>query len=53
MAPVSIRRVLISENVDPRCKTILQENGIEVTERPNMSKDELIAQIKVTTFFSF
>ncbi|XP_066497030.1 D-3-phosphoglycerate dehydrogenase [Hoplias malabaricus] len=46
MAPVSIKRVLISESVDPRCKTILQENGIEVTERPNMSKDELIAQIK-------
>ncbi|KAL7865478.1 hypothetical protein SRHO_G00107250 [Serrasalmus rhombeus] len=46
MAPVSIRRVLISESVDPSCKTILQENGIEVTERQNMSKDELIAQIK-------
>ncbi|KAI4873055.1 hypothetical protein NFI96_025481 [Prochilodus magdalenae] len=46
MAPVSVRRVLISESVDPCCKTILQENGIEVTERQNMSKDELIAQIK-------
>lgn len=48
MAPVAIKRVLISENVDPCCKKILQENGIEVTERPNMNKDELKEQIKVT-----
>ncbi|XP_007260013.3 D-3-phosphoglycerate dehydrogenase [Astyanax mexicanus] len=46
MAPVSIRRVLISESVDPCCRAILQENGIEVTEKQNMSKDELISQIK-------
>uniref|UniRef100_A0A8C3ZCF6 D-3-phosphoglycerate dehydrogenase n=1 Tax=Denticeps clupeoides TaxID=299321 RepID=A0A8C3ZCF6_9TELE len=39
-------RVLISESVDPRCRSILQENGIEVTERQNMSKDELLAEIK-------
>lgn len=47
MAPVAIKRVLISESVDPCCKKILQENGIEVAERPNMTKDELKAQIKV------
>uniref|UniRef100_A0AAY4AX72 phosphoglycerate dehydrogenase n=1 Tax=Denticeps clupeoides TaxID=299321 RepID=A0AAY4AX72_9TELE len=46
MPPVSIQRVLISESVDPRCRSILQENGIEVTERQNMSKDELLAEIK-------
>ncbi|XP_028821145.1 D-3-phosphoglycerate dehydrogenase-like [Denticeps clupeoides] len=46
MSPVSIQRVLISESVDPRCRSILQENGIEVTERQNMSKDELLAEIK-------
>lgn len=47
MAPISIRTVLISESVDPRCRAILQENGIRVTEKQNMKKDELIAEIKV------
>ncbi|KAG7466889.1 hypothetical protein MATL_G00147090 [Megalops atlanticus] len=46
MAPVSIKRILISESVDPCCKKILQENGIQVTERQNMTKDELMAEIK-------
>ncbi|XP_052462591.1 D-3-phosphoglycerate dehydrogenase-like [Carassius gibelio] len=46
MAPVSVKRVLISESVDPCCKTILQENGIEVTEKQQMTKEELIAEIQ-------
>ncbi|XP_067113563.1 D-3-phosphoglycerate dehydrogenase [Osmerus mordax] len=46
MAPISIKRILISESVDPCCKKLLQENGIQVTEKQNMSKDELIAEIK-------
>ncbi|CAB1346646.1 unnamed protein product [Coregonus sp. 'balchen'] len=46
MAPISIKRILISEIVDPCCKKILQENGIQVTEKQNMSKDDLIAEIK-------
>ncbi|KAJ8012790.1 hypothetical protein DPEC_G00046530 [Dallia pectoralis] len=46
MAPISIKRILISENVDPCCKKILQENGIQVIEKPNMSRDDLIAEIK-------
>ncbi|XP_030643139.1 D-3-phosphoglycerate dehydrogenase [Chanos chanos] len=46
MAPIEIRHILISENVDPCCKKILQENGIKVTEKQNMSKDELTAEIK-------
>eukprot|EP00064_Thunnus_orientalis_P011086 superscaffoldBa00001567_g11116 len=46
MAPISIKTVLISESVDPRCRAILQENGIRVTEKQNMKKDELIAEIK-------
>lgn len=47
MAPISIQTVLISESVDPRCKAILEENGIRVTEKQNMKKDELMAEIKV------
>ncbi|XP_075896019.1 D-3-phosphoglycerate dehydrogenase [Nelusetta ayraudi] len=46
MAPISITSVLISESVDPRCRAILEENGIRVTEKQNMKKDELIAEIK-------
>ncbi|XP_061580458.1 D-3-phosphoglycerate dehydrogenase [Cololabis saira] len=46
MAPISIKSVLISESVDPRCRTILEENGIQVTEKQNMKKEELIAEIK-------
>uniref|UniRef100_A0AAQ5XM47 D-3-phosphoglycerate dehydrogenase n=1 Tax=Amphiprion ocellaris TaxID=80972 RepID=A0AAQ5XM47_AMPOC len=46
MAPISIRAVLISESVDPRCRAILEENGIRVTEKTSMKKDELIAEIK-------
>uniref|UniRef100_H3DHP8 D-3-phosphoglycerate dehydrogenase n=1 Tax=Tetraodon nigroviridis TaxID=99883 RepID=H3DHP8_TETNG len=46
MAPISIKTVLISESVDPRCRSILEQHGIRVTERQNMKKDELIAEIK-------
>ncbi|XP_020507110.1 D-3-phosphoglycerate dehydrogenase [Labrus bergylta] len=46
MAPISIKTVLISESVDPRCRAILEENGIRVTEKQNMKKDDLMAEIK-------
>uniref|UniRef100_A0A146ZXD0 D-3-phosphoglycerate dehydrogenase n=1 Tax=Fundulus heteroclitus TaxID=8078 RepID=A0A146ZXD0_FUNHE len=46
MAPICIRTVLISESVDPRCKAILEGHGIRVTEKQNMRKEELIAEIK-------
>ncbi|XP_013856907.1 D-3-phosphoglycerate dehydrogenase [Austrofundulus limnaeus] len=46
MAPISIRTVLISESVDPRCRAVLEENGIHVTERQSMKKEELLAEIK-------
>lgn len=48
MAPISIKTVLISESVDPCCRSILEENGIRVTEKQNMKRDELIAEIKVS-----
>lgn len=52
MAPICITTVLISESVDPRCRAILEENGIRVTEKLNMKKDELIAEIKVHSAFT-
>ncbi|KAG2459578.1 SERA dehydrogenase, partial [Polypterus senegalus] len=46
MALSAVRRILITDNVDPVCKKTLQENGIEVTERHQMSKEELLSEIK-------
>ncbi|XP_028993495.1 D-3-phosphoglycerate dehydrogenase [Betta splendens] len=46
MAPICVKTVLISESVDPRCRAILEENGIRVTEKQNMTKDALIAEIR-------
>ncbi|XP_038157122.1 D-3-phosphoglycerate dehydrogenase [Cyprinodon tularosa] len=46
MAPICIKTVLISESVDPRCRAILEEHGICVTEKHNLKKEELIAEIK-------
>lgn len=42
----SVRRLLISESVDASCKKILEENGIKVAEKKNLTKDELLAEIK-------
>nr|XP_014344904.1 PREDICTED: D-3-phosphoglycerate dehydrogenase [Latimeria chalumnae] len=43
---VNIRKILITESVAPGCKIALEENGIEVVEKRNLSKDELIAEIE-------
>lgn len=45
--PLSIKKVLISEPVDPGCAALLTENGVEVTSKAGLSKDELIQEIKV------
>ncbi|XP_051871909.1 D-3-phosphoglycerate dehydrogenase [Pristis pectinata] len=42
----SVRSLLISESVDASCKKILEENGIKVVEKKNMTKDELLVEIK-------
>ncbi|XP_043931432.1 D-3-phosphoglycerate dehydrogenase [Protopterus annectens] len=46
MAVAGIQKILISESVAACCKKILQENGIKVVEKQNMTKEELIAEIK-------
>ncbi|KAM8858138.1 D-3-phosphoglycerate dehydrogenase isoform 1-T2 [Synchiropus picturatus] len=46
MAPISIKSVLISESVDPRCRALLEDSGIRVTEKPGMKKEDLLAEIK-------
>lgn len=50
---LSIKKVLISEPVDPGCARILSENGVEVTTKVGLSKDELIGEIKVSISFKF
>uniref|UniRef100_A0A8C5A9W8 D-3-phosphoglycerate dehydrogenase n=1 Tax=Gadus morhua TaxID=8049 RepID=A0A8C5A9W8_GADMO len=46
MAPIVIKSILISESVDPCCKKVLEENGIQVTEKLNLTKEDLISEIK-------
>lgn len=40
-------KVLISDAVDASCRRILESSGIAVDYKPGMSKEELIAAIKV------
>ena len=48
MSRIVIKSILISEAVDPCCREVLQENGIRVTEKLNLSREDLISEIKVT-----
>ena len=48
---VSIKRVLISDEVDQRCVEILQENGIEAVKNTKLSKEELVKEIVVSGIF--
>lgn len=41
-----IKTVLISESVDPTCAKILEDNGIKVTTKVGLTKDQLIAELK-------
>ncbi|XP_029462607.1 D-3-phosphoglycerate dehydrogenase isoform X2 [Rhinatrema bivittatum] len=46
MDSFDLRKVLISDSLDPCCKNILQAQGIEVVERPGLSPQELITEIE-------
>ena len=47
MAFANLRKVLISDSLDPCCRKILQDGGLQVVEKQNMSKEELIAELQV------
>ena len=50
---MKLNSVLISDEVDQKCVTILQENGIKVVKNTKLSKEELLIEIPVSnTFFS-
>ena len=38
-------KVLISDKMDPRAAAIFKERGLEVHEKPGLTRDELIAII--------
>ncbi|KAK2506465.1 hypothetical protein MC885_018699 [Smutsia gigantea] len=46
MAFANLRRVLISDSLDPCCRKILQDGGLQVVEKQNLSKEELIAELQ-------
>ena len=48
---LKIEKVLISDNLDNCCHEILTKNGIEVKAETKMSKEELLAEIPVSTIF--
>ncbi len=44
---LKLSRVLISDSVDASCREILESSGIPVDYKPGVSKDDLLAIIKV------
>uniref|UniRef100_A0ABI8A0P8 PHGDH n=1 Tax=Felis catus TaxID=9685 RepID=A0ABI8A0P8_FELCA len=47
MAFANLRKVLISDSLDPCCRKILQDGGLQVVEKQNLSKEELIAELQL------
>ena len=50
---MELNNVLISDAVDASCHEILEGAGVSVDYRPGLSKDDLLAAIKVTTWAWF
>jgi len=48
MAFAKLQKVLISDSLDPCCRDILQAGGIQVLEKPGLSKEELLQEIRVS-----
>ncbi|XP_014405592.1 PREDICTED: D-3-phosphoglycerate dehydrogenase isoform X1 [Myotis brandtii] len=46
MAFANLQKVLISDSLDPCCRKILQDGGLQVVEKQNLSKEELIAELQ-------
>ena len=44
---LKLNRVLISDSVDASCREILETSGIPVDYKPGISKEDLLAVIKV------
>ena len=46
---VRLERVLISDSMDESCRSILEEDGVTVDYRPGLSREDLLACVKVYT----
>ncbi|XP_043820518.1 D-3-phosphoglycerate dehydrogenase-like isoform X2 [Dromiciops gliroides] len=46
MAFANLRKVLISDSLDPCCRKILEDGGLQVVEKQNLSKEDLIAELQ-------
>jgi len=44
--PGKLKKVFISDPVDPGCLEVLKENGVEVTYKPKIPVDQLLVEIK-------
>ena len=44
---LKLSKVLISDEVDQLCVTVLKDNGIEVVKNTKLTKEQLIAEIPV------
>lgn len=50
---ITLQKVLISDEVDPKCVEVLKANGIEVVKNTKLTKDELLTEIPVSGQFVF
>ena len=50
---LKLKSVLITDEVDPKCVSILESNGVNVTVNTKLAKDKpaLLAEIPVSAFF--
>ncbi|KAK2111856.1 hypothetical protein P7K49_011602 [Saguinus oedipus] len=46
MASANLLKVLIGDSLDPCCRRILKDGGLQVVEKQNLSKEELIAELQ-------
>ena len=50
---LKLAKVLISDSVDSSCREILESNGVPVDYKPGMSKEDLLAVVKVSMWCSY
>ena len=49
-ALTDFKKVLITDKIDPICKHVLEENGIDVKLQPGLAKEDLLKEIKVRAY---
>ena len=45
---LTLKKVLISDEVDPQCVEILRQNGVDAVLNTKLSKEQLLAEIPVS-----